>query len=246
MAWVAGRLGVPAIVCVPGWVDPVKLAAIEAAGAEARRVGDSYDEAEEEAERIAREDGRVLVPPFDDPWIVAGQATVATEILEVVPDPAEILVALSGGGLVGGMAAVLESRGLGGRITAVSAARADVMRRSLAAGRPVRVPEEETLASALAGGIGLDNRVTFPLVRDLVTRFLDVSEDDIAGAIRGAARHHGIVLEGGGAVALAALLARAEGRIDATGAAAPAEGPIVVVLSGGNLDPARLSELVRG
>lgn len=235
VAWAAERLGIDAVVCVPGWVDPVKRAAIEAHGAQARLVGESYDEAEAEAERLARETGRILAHPFDDPRVVAGQGTAALEILEARPDVTEVAAALSGGGLAGGMAYALRAAGSRARLTAVSARRARVMRASLEAGHPVELPEEATLASALAGGIGLENRVTFPLVRDLVHRHLEVEEEEIGAAMAYAFRELGLVLEGGGATALAAVLA---GRLPA------GTGPVAVVLSGGNVDPAVLSRVL--
>jgi threonine dehydratase len=225
-------------------VDPVKRAAIEASGAEARLVGESYDEAEAEAVRLARESGRVLVHPFDDPLVVAGQGTLMREVLARRPDVAEVWAALSGGGLVAGIAATLEALGSGASVVAVTARRARVMRASLEAGRPVELPEEPTLASALAGGIGLDNAVTFPLVRDLAPRHVEVDEDEIAGAMGYAFRRLRLVVEGGGATALAPLLrprAAKEARPPGSG-----DGPLVVVLSGGNVDPAILARVVAG
>lgn len=230
VAWAAERLGVPAVVCVPGWVDPVKRRAIEAHGAEARLVGDSYDEAEAEAHRMARETGRVLVHPFDDPLVAAGQGTVALEILQLLPEAGHVLVPLSGGGLAGGMAYAFRSLGARAEVVAVSARNARVMRASLQAGRPVELPEEPTLASALAGGIGVENRVTFPLVRDWIRRHEEVTEGEIARAMAFGFSELGLILEGGGATALAAFLA---GRIPRH---PDAETPLVVVLSGGNVD----------
>jgi threonine dehydratase len=244
VAWAAARSGVDAVVCVPGWVDPVKRSAIEASGAEARLVGKSYDEAEAEAVRLASETGRVLVHPFDDPTVVAGQGTVAREILEQRPDVGEVWAALSGGGLVGGIAATLRAAGSRATVVAVTAARARVMRASLEAGRPVELEEEPTLASALAGGIGLRNSVTFPLIRDLPLHHLEVDEEAIASAMAYAFRHLRLVLEGGGATPLAALLnpaIEAEARPPESG-----DGPLVVVLSGGNVDLAVLGRVVAG
>lgn len=235
VAWAAERLGVPAVVCVPGWVDPVKLEAIRAHGAEARLVGESYDEAEGEAERLARETGRVLVHPFDDPAVVAGQGTVGLEILEALPSVQEIVCPLSGGGLAGGIAYALEAMTSQARLTAVSAVNARVMRASLEAGRPVELPEEPTLASALAGGIGLENQLTFSLVRDLIELHDEVSEDEIARAMAFAFQELGLVLEGGGATGLATVLA---------GRAPEGQGPLVVVLSGGNVDPSVLGRVI--
>lgn len=227
VAWAAHRLDVDAVVCVPSWVDPVKRSAMEALGARVRLVGDSYDQAEAAAVALAAGEGRVLIHPFDDPLVVAGQATVATELLVQCPSVQEVLVPLSGGGLVGGVAWALERAGKPGSVTAVSARRARVMRASLEAGRPVELPEEETLASALAGGIGLDNRVSFPLVRDLVHRHLEVGESAIGRAMSYAFRSRALLVEGGGAVALAAAL---------SGLLASGGGPAVVVVSGGNVD----------
>ncbi len=245
VAWVARRLRIPAIICVPSWVDPLKLRAMRAAGAEVRQVGDSYDEAEAEALRIAGDEGRSFVSPFDDPWVVAGQATVGSEILDQLGEaPAEVLVPLSGGGLAGGIAVALEAAGHPGRVTAVSAVQASVMLQSVRAGRPLQLDEEETLASALAGGIGEPNRVTFELVRDRIDRHLEVTEAAIADAVRRFFSHHGMVVEGGGAVAFAGLLERAAGRIE--GPTPPEAGPTVVVVSGGNLDPRSLAGLVGG
>lgn len=232
VAFVAGRLGIPATVYVPEWVDEVKLAGIRAAGAEAVLEGSTFDESEAAARAHVRAEGLAYVSAYDDPWVIAGQGTIALEILEQCggSPPSHVLVPLSGGGLVGGIAAAFRER-LGERapeVVAVSAERAAVMLASVRAGRPVELFEEETLANALAGGIGLDNRYSFALVRDLVDEHVTVSEAQIAEAMRWAAERAHLVVEGGGAVALAALLARAW--------RPPASGRgIVVVLSGGNV-----------
>jgi threonine dehydratase len=245
VAWVARQAGIEATVCVPEWVDPVKMAAIEACGAHAVLAGASYDEAERVALRRAREGGMAFVPPFDDPDVAAGQGTVAGEILDVLQPPFEVAIPLSGGGLVAGMgAAFREAAGDAVTLTAVSAARADVMLRSLEAGRPVEVAEEETLAGALAGGIGLDNRITFPLVQALVDRHLRVGEGAIARAVVHAAVRLHTVVEGGGAVALAAALEGALDEASRSGPETQPPRPLVLVLSGGNVDPELLARLV--
>ena len=229
VAFVAEELGIPATVCVPEWVDPVKLAAIRGHGAEGLLAGASYDEAEAVAHELARERGLTFVPPFDHPDVVAGQGTLALELLEQVPTVAEVAAPLSGGGLVGGIAAALAVEAPHVDVTAVTAWNARVMWESLRADRPVELEEEKTLAGALAGGIGLDNQVTFRLIRDLVSRHRIVYEPDIRAAMAYAYREVGVVLEGGGAVALAAAL---EGHLDA---ASGQDGTLVVVLSGGNV-----------
>lgn len=238
VAWVAERMGIPAVVCVPEWVDPVKLAGIREAAARVEVAGGTYDEAEEMAWRLCREEGLTFVHPFDDPHVVAGQGTIGREILADLPDTGRIVVPLSGGGLAGGIAWAVKERRPDVRVTAVSALRASVMLRSLEAGRPVELPEEPTLASALAGGIGLDNRWTYALVREWVDDHLTVDEEEIAAAMGFMARSLHLLVEGGGGVGIAA--ARAGKLADEP---SPAETPVVIVVSGGNLDPASLANL---
>lgn len=233
VAWVASRLGVPATVCLPGWVDPVKLEAARDAGAEVVLAGATFDEAEAHAVELARRSGRVYVSAYDDPWVIAGQGTLAWEILDALDTPpAAVVVPLSGGGLVGGMAAALRAR-LGDAaplVAAASAERASVMLASVQAGRPVELPEEPTVAGALSGGIGLGNRWSFPLVRDLVDTHLVVPEPAIRQTMAWAFRTWRLVVEGGGAVAAAALL-QGNGWRPPHGR----PGPVVVVVSGGNV-----------
>ncbi len=248
IAFVAGRLDVPATVFVPEWVDPVKLDGITAAGADARREGKTFDESEASAIGYAAAQGMTYVSAYDDPWVIAGQGTLASEILEQAGDsPSGIVVPLSGGGLVGGIAAALQLEATGGgaatpRVIAVSARNAAVMLASVKAGRPVDLPEEDTLASALAGGIGLDNRYSFALVRDLVDEHRTVTEEEIAFAMRYAVERLRVVLEGGGAVGLAACLAAPEG----IGRALPEDGPLVLLLSGGNVAAGTLAAVLEG
>jgi threonine dehydratase len=235
VAYVAQALGIRATVCVPEWVDPVKLAAIEQHGAEAVREGSTYDEAEERSFEIAREREATYVSPFDDPFVVAGQGTVGLEILEQVPNLDTAIVPLSGGGLIGGIAIALKSANQKIRIVAVSASNARVMYESVQAAEPIAFPEEETIANALSGGIGLNNRYTFPLVRDYVDHHVLVSESEIRDAMRAAATEDKIVVEGGGAVGLAAVVA---GKIPSPGKRN------VVVVSGGNVSIEVLTDVL--
>ena len=224
VAEAARNLGIPATVVVPSWADGVKTRGIRQAGARLVIGGATYDEAEAQAAELAFREGLVLVHPFDDPHVIGGQAEVGVEILEQCPDVTEILVPLSGGGLAAGIAAAVEGAGVA--VTAVSAARAAVMHKSVEAGRPLELDEEPTMASALSGGIGLDNRHTFAMVARLVTGFLLVSEEEIGAAVARAARELKLVVEGGGAVGLAALWGGYQPQL-----------PCVVVVSGGNIAP---------
>ena len=246
VAYVAERLGIPATVCVPRWVDPVKLEGIRAHGAEALLVGDTFDESEAHALDLARKSFRRYVSAYDDPWVIAGQGTLALEILDQLNAvPGAVLAPLSGGGLIGGIAAALQERLLGDapRVVAVSAEAAAVMLASLRAGKSVELPEQETLANALAGVVGLENQYSFDLVRNCVQEHVSVSEAEIENAMVYAATSLRLVVEGGGAVALAALLSG----VWAPHADGPdPERPVVVVLSGGNVAPATLASVLSG
>ena len=230
VAEVARILGTCATICVPDWTDPSKLRAIRAAGARLVRAGPSYDDAEERAARVAAAEGLALVHPFDDADVIEGQGTVGLELAEQLPGLREVIVPLSGGGLVAGVGLALKPRGV--RVVAVSARRASVMLQSLEAGRPLRMEEEETIASALSGGIGDDNRLTLRLVQAVVDEHVVVEEDDIRAAVRGAFHGHRLVVEGGGAVGLAAL-----------GSGYRPRGRAAVIVSGGNIDGLALAAL---
>lgn len=230
VAYVAQRLGIAATICVPEWVDPSKLDAMRAHEAEVVLAGATYDEAEAHAVDLARRGGAVLVHPFDDPRVIAGQGTIGLELLEQVLTLDTVVVPVSGGGLVAGVAAALRRERPDLCVVGVSAERARVMYESVHAGHPLELSEEETIAGALAGGIGLENRYSFPWVRDLVTEHVLVSEDEIRRAMRLAATELKLVVEGGGAVGLAAVLA---GKVVGKS--------VAVVVSGGNIDPVALA-----
>lgn len=234
VATVAGRLGIPATICVPDWVDPSKLRAIRATGARVVMAGPSYDDAEESAATMAETAGMSLVHAFDDPDVIEGQGTLGLEIARRLPDVEEVIVPLSGGGLVAGVGLALRDRGV--RVVAASARRACVMFRSLETGRPIELPDEETIASALSGGIGLENRLTFAICGSVIREHVIVAESDIRAAVARAFREHRLVVEGGGAVGLAALW---------SGRYRP-KGPVAVIVSGGNVDRSLLKNLVIG
>jgi threonine dehydratase len=237
VAYVADLLGLRATVCVPEWVDSTKLAAIKRHGAVAVLHGDTYDAAEQRSYEIQREQGLIYVNPFDDPLIIAGQGTIALELFEQDPNLDTLLVPLSGGGLIGGIALAMKSVNPNVQVVGVSATNARVMFESLKAGRPIAFPEDATVASALSGGVGLDNRYTFQLVQDYVDEQLLVTEDEIREAMEFAAVELKLVVEGGGAVGIAALL---------SGKLAPHGKHIAVVVSGGNIGLETLAEIKLG
>lgn len=226
LAHAASRAGVRAIICMSALVPENKVAAIRDLGAEVRIVGKSQDDAQEEVERLVGEEGMTMIPPFDHPAVIAGQGTLGLEMLEDVPDLAEVLVPLSGGGLIAGIALAIKAQRPQVRVTGLSMERGAAMAVSLEAGRPTLTPERPTLADSLGGGIGLDNRHTFAMVRDLVDAVVTLDEGEIAEGIRHGYWREQEVVEGGGAVGMAALIA---------GKVRPG-GPTVVLVSGRNID----------
>lgn len=230
VAHAARALSIDATVCMSALVPGNKVEAVRALGAQARIVGKSQDEAEHEALRLVREEGFAYVPPFDDLHVIAGQATIGLEIVEALPDVANIVVPLSGGGLFAGIAFAARSANRAIGLTGVTMARGAAMHASLAAGQPVLVDEVDTLADSLGGGIGLENRYTYELTRDLIDETLLLDEASIARGITHAYRHERLVVEGAAAVGIAALL---DGVL-------PAErvkrGPLVLIVTGANID----------
>lgn len=236
LAHAAGEKGLPAIICVSRLVPQNKLDAIAALGAEARIIGASQDAAFEEARRLQRDEGFALIPPFDHAEVIAGQGTLGLELLDQIPDAAAIAVPLSGGGLLAGVAAAAKALNPQIRIIGISMERGAAMAASLKAGQPVEIEELETLADSLGGGIGLTNRLTFPMVRDLMDDLILLTEAEIAAGIRHLALEEGEVVEGAAAVGAGAILA---GKLRS-------EGPLVLILSGANIDPARHAAIVKG
>lgn len=226
LAWSAKQAAVPCIICMSQLVPQNKLEAIRALGAETRIVGKSQDEAEVEARRLVEEEGYTMIPPFEHPHVIAGQGTLGLEMLEQVPDLDTVLVQLSGGGLISGIALAIKSQKPDVRIVGISMERGCAMYASQQAGHPVEVEELATLADSLGGGIGLDNRLTFGIVRDQVDQLVLLSEEEIADGIRHAYFKEQVIVEGGGAVGLGALLAR---KVEPG-------GKTIVLLSGRNID----------
>lgn len=225
VAHVARLLGVPATVCVSERVPAYKVEAIENLGARVIVAGPDQDDADARARSLVAEDGLALIHPFDDPAVISGQGTVGLEILDAFPECRTIVVPLSGGGLISGIAVAAKARKPDVTIIGVSQDRGPAMHRSLEAGRLTEVTEEDTLADALAGGLGDENHHTFVMCRALVDETVLVSEVEIARAMRFLHEEHGWRVEGGGAVGVAAMLS----------GAVRAQGPVAVVVSGGNV-----------
>ncbi len=226
LAYAARKAGVRCIIAMSKLVPQNKIDAIKAHGADVRVIGNSQDEAQVEVDRLVAEDGMTMIPPFDHVDVVSGQGTVGLDILEQVPDVKTILIQVSGGGLIAGVATALKAKRPDVRVIGVSMQRGAAMFECLKAGRPIAVEELPTLADSLGGGIGLDNRYTFQMVRDLVDDIVLVSEQEIAAGIRHGYWQERQIVEGSGAVGMSALLA---------GKVRPS-GPTLILLSGGNID----------
>jgi threonine dehydratase len=236
LAHAAREAGVPCTICMSRLVPQNKVDAIRALGAEVRIVGESQDDAQLEVDRLVAEAGMTMLPPFDHPDVIAGQGTLGLEILTQLPETETLVVPLSGGGLIAGVARAAKSRKPGIRVVGVSMERGAAMYQSQQAGRPVPVEELATLADALGGGIGLENRYTFAMVRELVDELHLVNEAQIADAVHHAYWQERQIVEGSGAVGIAALKA---GLVEDPGLC-------VVVLSGGNIDMTLHNRLING
>jgi threonine dehydratase len=230
-------LGLRATICMSRLVPENKVFEIRRLGADVQIVGASQDEAQQEAERLVTEKNLVMVSPFDDSNVIAGQGTIGLEILDAMPDVAAVLVPVSGGGLVAGIAAAIKGKRPNTKIIGVTMERGAAMKASLDSGRPVQVEELPTLADALGGGIGLDNKLTFAMCQALVDDVVLVSESEIAAGIRHAYAKEQEIIEGAGAVGIAALLA---------GKVAQLSGPLAIVLSGQNIDMDLHRDIVNG
>lgn len=235
VAHVAAQLGIRAVICVPELVLPHKIAAMRQLGAEVVVQGRTQDDAERHAASLVEQEGLTLVSAFDDPEIIAGQGTIGLEILETCPQVETVIVPLSGGGLLGGIALALKQADATIHTIGVSQTRGPAMYLSLQAGRPVAVTEEPSLADSLLGGIGLENYHTLDLIRDLVDEIVLVDEAEIAHAMRSALLSERQILEGGGSVGIGALLAHKGTLVG---------DHVVVVASGGNVAMEKLLSLV--
>ncbi len=226
LAYAAQQAGVRCIICMSSLVPQNKVEGIKALGAEVRIIGDSQDDAQVEVDRLVAEEGMTMVPPFDHPDVIAGQGTLGLELLADLPEVETVLIPLSGGGLAAGVAAALKAQRSDIRVIGVSMARGPGMHLSLQAGKPIFSEELPTLADSLGGGIGVDNRYTFPMIRDLVDEVVLLNETEIAAAIRHAYWQEREVIEGSGSVGIGAILA---GKVTLT-------GPTAIVVSGRNID----------
>ncbi|MFC7531422.1 threonine ammonia-lyase [Actinoplanes sp. GCM10030250] len=233
VALAAGLLGTRATVFMPEGAPLPKVSATKGYGAAVEYAGTSVDDALEAANDFARSTGAILIHPFDHPDVIAGQGTVALEILEQCPEATTIVTAVGGGGLISGLAVAAKALRPDIRIVGVQASGAAAYPPSLAAGRPRKLDSCATIADGIA--VMRPGDLTFAHVAKLVDEIVTVTDEDLSAALLVLLERHKMVVEPAGAAGVAALL---------TGAYTPMSGPVVAILSGGNIDPMLLLRVI--
>jgi len=239
VAYAARALNTKAVIVMPRNAPKIKLDATAALGAEVVLVGPSGVERQIKAEELAAEHGYVIIPPYDDEKIIAGQGTAGLEIVEDLPDVDLVLVPIGGGGLISGIATAIKSLRPNAKVIGVEPEIAGDAQASFRAGHIVKFPPEKVL-STIADGLRSQyvGTLTFEHIRRYVDDVLTVSEDEIMLAVRILAENPQTIAEPSGAVAPAAWLFHP--------GSLPKSNHTVAVISGGNIDPALLKQVRAG
>ncbi len=235
-AYMASLVGSKAKVCLSKNVPDNKREEIKKVGGELIVYGKSQDEAEIRALELRDKEGLFVVPPFDNPYIIAGQGTIGLEILEDLPEVNSIIVPVSGGGLISGIATAVKYANPKCKVIGISMNRGAAMYESLKQGKPVQVEEVQTLADSLQGGILLNNKYTFNIIKEYVDDIILVTEEEIALGIAYVFLKDHYVLEGAAAVGIAALLA---GKVKDIGE------NVVIVTTGSNIDTCQFLSIIK-
>jgi threonine dehydratase len=233
VALAATLVGAPATVFMPEGASLPKIEATERYGAKVILTGKDFGAAFDSAVQHAEEHGLIFVPPFDHPDIIAGQGTIGLEINDRLPEARTVVVPVGGGGLISGIAAALHGRGQPVRLVGVQAAGAAAFPASLEQGLPVSLDEMSTIADGIAANC--PGELTLAHVQELVDEVVCVDDEALAKALVFAAERMKLVLEPAGGAGVAAVLEEI----------ADLEPPVVVVLSGGNIDPLLLLRVIR-
>jgi threonine dehydratase len=233
VAYVAQRLRIPAVVVVPETVNPVKARAIAGYGAELVRCGTTMDERYLKARQIAKVRGLHMIPSFDDALVIAGQGTCGIEIAEQVPDVRTVVVPTSGGGLISGVSLAVKALRPEVRVVGAEPKTLPRFAASRTAGHQVTVPFEDTLCDGLKAQRPGD--LTWAVTSQYVDAFVSVPDDAVLDAVRRLLLDAHLVVEPSGAIGVAAVLS---GLVT--------DRPVLAVVSGGNLDPALLADLLAG
>jgi threonine dehydratase len=233
LAFAGQRFGVRAVVVMPETAPAIKVAGVKKWGGEVVLAGRTSDDRQKKAEEIAAREGLAVVPPFDHPDIVAGQATVGLEIVEDLPDVRTVLAPVGGGGLIAGVVQGLAAAGSAARVWGVEPAGAPKLKTSLAGGAPARLARTASIADGLITlTVGAVPFAVLQAAGDRVAGVALVEDDSIREAVHYLHRQCGLLIEPSGAATTAALRSGA--------VLPPPPRPVVLVVSGGNVDPALL------
>ncbi|QKY70030.1 hydroxyectoine utilization dehydratase EutB [Lentibacillus sp. CBA3610] len=234
VAYIAKQFGIRAIICISNRVPKAKVDALKSSGAQIEIYGESQDDAEHRSYQLEKEHGLTVVHPFDDKHIIAGQGTIGLELLDDLPLVDTVVAGLSGGGMHSGLGVALKSADPAIEVIGISTKRGNAMYESIQQGKPVTVEEQDTLADSLLGGIGLDNRYTFDMVRQYVDDIQLIDEDQIAQGMAFMLDQHRMMVEGAAASGIGAIL---NNRIKLGSHA-------VVVISGCSVDTATMMDIM--
>ena len=233
VAFAARDMGIPATICIPAGAPLSKIEATRSYGANVVLVPGVYDDAHAEAVRLRDEQGLTFIHPFDDERVMAGQGTIGLEIAEQLPDVDAVLVPIGGGGLIAGVASALRQLKPACRIIGVQADGAASMADSLRAGHILTLPEVHTVADGIQ--VKTPGEKTFAICREAVDEVVTVGEAEIASAILTVLERQKLMVEGAGAVGVAAAM---YGELDLRGKT------VCALLSGGNLDVTMLERII--
>ncbi len=234
VALAAKAADLPATIVMPVWASIGKQEATRGYGAEVILAGESLAESISIAQDMAK-DGRTFIHPYDDEEIITGQATIGLEILEDLPDPDVVIVPIGGGGLIGGIASAIKALRPETRVVGVQAAACPSAFEALRSGKRARVDANKSIADGITvKQVGERN---FPIIREKVDEIVLVDEEEIISAVLALLERKKVLAEGAGAAPLAALLS--------SKVVVPKGGKVVLVISGGNLDPPLLGRVIR-
>jgi threonine dehydratase len=234
VAMAAKLNGINCVIVLPEFAPLTKVMATRALGAEVILYGSSFDEAVEHSKELHEQQGLTYVHAFDDDFVIAGQGTIGLEIAECHPETTVVVVPIGGGGLISGIATAVTSLLPKARVYGVQAANIAPVNRSLQAGKPVEIEYRASIADGIA--VKRPGEVTLPIIMDLVDEVVEVTEDEIARGIFHCVQNAHLVVEGAGAAAVAALLAKkVPVRSDDT---------VCAVLPGGNIDGNLLARVI--
>ena len=235
VAYASSLLGIKSTIYMSSMVPQYRKEAIESLGAKVEIIGSNSDEADLHAREVSKKENIILIHPFDDEDIIAGQGTVGLEMLKEFPEVDTVIIPTSGGGLIGGIALALKLQKPSVKVIAVSMERGPSMYESLKHGKPVDVEELETLADCLGGSIGLDNKYTFSIAKETIDDFVLVDEEKIAEGIKFNFEFHKLVTEGAAATSIMVVKDKLSKHIGKN---------IICLICGGNIDPILFAKIV--